>query len=70
MKVLESDILNLSTESPVTFLTLDEKFPNTKWEAIEWEDGDAPCCVVYDMPGNVVAIKGSYNLAGKEVSFR
>lgn len=70
MKVLESDTLILSTEGPVTFLTLDEKFPNTKWEAIEWEDGNAPCYVVYDMPRNVVAVKGSYDLTGKEISFK
>lgn len=69
MIVLENDTLDISSGDSITFLTLDENFPNTKWSSIKWESGSTPCHVVFDAPMNVVAVDGAFNLVGKEVSF-
>ena len=52
-----------------TVLTLSENRPKTNWNTLRIEGLEYAPQIVMDAADNVIAIKGSYNLAGKTLEF-
>lgn len=69
IKVIDSWVLSIGMEQPVTIIKLTKNAPNTHWHNVLVDDDLLETLYMTGGRLDMCAVKGSHNLTGKEISF-